>query len=350
MPRARVLLILAIIASVGTSTCLADDYPLFSADDEMLDLVLEVPMRTLLRSAKKRPVLDGQLSYSDSDGNKVTIGLTITTRGKSRLEQCAFPPLSITLNKEQTRSTLFAGQRKLKIVTHCRNGAKYRRYLQQEFGIYKAYNLLSENSFRVRMLNVTYRDSEEKRRDQVVHNFFIESDDEVAKRLGMNKIKTKTISPKQFHVAETNKYELFQYMIANTDWAIRKGPRTETCCHNGKVIGRPESEDNWIVLPYDFDQAGLINTEYALPAIGLPIRNVKQRLYRGRCGHNEQLPVTIALFNAKRNEMEAVLAPPALSEKKQRGILKYLKVFFDTINDPKKLNRQVIDKCRGPKR
>jgi hypothetical protein len=335
---------------VSSSTCLADDYPLFSADDESLDLVLEVPMRTLLRSAKKRPVLDGQLSYSDSDGNKVTIGLTITTRGKSRLEQCAFPPLSISLNKEQTRSTLFAGQRKLKIVTHCRNGAKYRRYLQQEFGIYKAYNLLSENSFRVRMLNVTYRDSEEKRRDQVVHSFFIESDDEVAKRLGMNKIKTKTISPKQFHVAETNKYELFQYMIANTDWAIRKGSGTEICCHNGKVIARPESEDNWIVLPYDFDQAGLINTEYALPAIGLPIRNVRQRLYRGRCGHNEQLHVTMALFNAKRNEMEAVLAPPALSEKEQRAILKYLKVFFDTINDPKKLNRQVIDKCRGPKR
>ena len=350
MPRARVLLILAIIASVGTSTCLADDYPLFSAVDEMLDLVLDVPMRTLLRSAKKRPVLDGQLSYSDSDGNKVTIGLTITTRGKSRLEQCAFPPLSITLNKEQTRSTLFAGQRKLKIVTHCRSGAKYRRYLQQEFGIYKAYNLLSEDSFRVRMLNVTYRDSEEKRRDEVVQSFFIESDDEVAKRLGMKKIKTQTIAQKQFDVAETNKYELFQYMIANTDWAIKKGPGTEICCHNGKVIGRPDSEDNWIVLPYDFDQAGLINTEYALPAIGLPIRNVKQRLYRGSCERNEQLDATIALFNARRNEMEAVLAPPALSEKKRRAVLKYLKVFFDTINDPKKLNRQVIDKCRGPKR
>lgn len=350
MPRARVLSILTIIASVSSSTCLADDYPLFNADDEMLDLILDVPMRTLLRSAKKKPVLDGQLSYIDADGNNVTIALTITTRGKSRLEQCSFPPLSITLNKEQTPSTLFAGQRKLKIVTHCRKGGKYRRYLQQEFGIYKAYNLLSDYSFRVRMLNVTYRDSEEKRRDEVVQSFFIESDNEVANRLGMEKIETQRISPKQFDVAETNKYELFQYMIANTDWAIRKGPGTEICCHNGKVIGRPKSEDNWIVLPYDFDQAGLINTEYALPAIALPIRNVRQRLYRGRCGHNEQLDATMALFNDKQNEMEAVLAPPALSEKERKSALKYLKVFFDTINDPKKLNRQVIDKCQGAKR
>jgi hypothetical protein len=335
------------ITSVSTSTSLADDNPLFSADDETLDVVLDVPMRTLLRSSKKKPVLDGQLSYIDADGNNVTIGLTITTRGKSRLEQCSFPPLSISLNKGQTPSTLFAGQRKLKIVTHCRNGSKYRRYLHQEFGIYKAYNVLSDYSFRARMLNVTYRDSEKKRKDEVVPSFFIESDDEVAERLGMTKVKTQTISPKQFDVAETNKYELFQYMIANTDWAIKKGPGTESCCHNGKVIGRPDAEDNWVVLPYDFDQSGLINTEYALPALGLGIRNVKQRLYRGRCGHNEQLNATIALFNGKRDEIEAALAPPALSEKSRRSALKYLKVFFDTINDPKKLNRQVIDKCRG---
>ena len=346
MPRKCVLSTLAIFATVSTSACLADGHPLFSSDDA-LDLVLEVPMRTLLRSARKNPVLDGQLRYIDSDGRDVAIDLTITTRGHSRLEYCSFPPLAVSLDSNQTASILFAGQRKLKIVSHCRKGSKYRHYFHQEYGIYRAYNLLSDYSFRVRMLNVTFRDSEQKRRDEVVSAFFIESDREVAKRLNMTTIKTKAIVPKQFDVVETSKYELFQYMIANTDWAILKGPGTENCCHNGKVIGHPGTEHDWIVLPYDFDQSGIINTEYALPSLSFGIRNVRQRLYRGRCRHNEQLVETIALFNEKRSELEAALVPPELSDKRQKTALKYLDVFFETINDPKKLNKQVIDKCRG---
>ena len=137
-----------------SSEGLAEGYPLFESDDT-LELLLEVPMRELLRRAKKKPVLEGQLKYVAADGSDAVIDLTITTRGRSRLAQCAFPPLSITLDEAQVRSTLFAGQRTIKIVTHCRNASKYQRYLLQEFGIYKAYNLLSDHSFRVRMLNVT---------------------------------------------------------------------------------------------------------------------------------------------------------------------------------------------------
>ncbi len=346
MLRLRFFLLLAYFAALHTPQSLADGYPLFDSNDT-LELVLDVPMRTLLRSASKKPVLDGQLRYLDSDGSDVNIDLTITTRGKSRLAHCSFPPLSITLDQKQTASTLFAGQRKLKIVTHCRNGLKYKRYFYQEHGIYRAYNLLSDHSFRVRMLDVTFHDNEQKRRDQSVPAFFIESDSEVARRLNMTTITTKTIRSSQFNVVETTKYEVFQYMIGNTDWAIRKGPGSENCCHNGKVIGPAGAEENWVVLPYDFDQSGIMNTEYALPAIGLRIRDVRQRLYRGRCSHNEQLTETFALFNEKRSEIAAALTPQALSKNSRKTVLKYLDAFFDTINDSKKLKRQILDSCRG---
>ncbi len=178
---------LAFFAAIISSQCLADGFPLFNSDDTIA-LVLDKPMRTLLKQAKNKPVLEGRLHFADADEGEVSIGITITTRGKSRLEICSFPPLSITLNTDQTGSTLFAGQRRLKIVTQCRKGLKSRRYLHQEFGIYKAYNLLSHYSFRARMLEITYRDSEQKRRDEVAPAFFIESDDEVAERHGMTKI------------------------------------------------------------------------------------------------------------------------------------------------------------------
>jgi len=346
MPRVHVALLLACITAGMTANSRAEDTLLFDSA-ETLDIVLEVPMRTLLRRAKKKPVIDGQLRYVDANGNEVALDIKLTTRGKSRLAHRTFPPLSITVNAEQAASTLFAGQRNLKIGTHCRNGSTYLRYLHQEFGIYRTYNLLSEHSFRVRMLNVTYRDIARKRRDEVKLAFFIESDDEVAKRLGMQTIKTKSIESHQFDPAQTNIFELFQYMIANTDWAIRKGPGTENCCHNGKVLAKSDAQDNWVVLPYDFDQAGIINTKYALPSLALGIRTVRQRLYRGRCRHNDHLDQTIQLFNERREDIEIANTPQVLNKKARQSTLKYLDVFYKTINDPAKLNKQIVSACRG---
>ena len=136
-------------------------------------------------------------------------------------------------------------------------------------------------------------------------------------------------------------------MIANTDWAIRKGPGTENCCHNGKVIEKSDAQDNWVVLPYDFDQAGIINTKYALPSLAFGIRTVRQRLYRGRCRHNDHLDQTIQLFNERREDIEIANTPQALNKKARQSTLKYLDVFYKTINDPEKLNKQIVSACRG---
>jgi hypothetical protein len=344
MPIKTAVLLLALLTSISASEVLADAYPLFD-DDDTLNLVVEVPMKTLMSKAKQNPLLPGYLRYVDASGSEVSIAIDITTRGKSRLAQCAFPPLSITLIRDQVESTLFAGQRKLKIGTHCKKGTTYLNYLEQEFGIYKAYNLLSSHSFRVRKLNLTYRDIAKKRKDELHPAFFIESDDEVAGRLGMAVIKSPEIKTSQLDAEQTSIYGLFQYLIANTDWSIKKGPGAEDCCHNGKVIGRPGTQENWVVLPYDFDQAGLINTEYALPALGLGIRTVRTRLYRGRCRHNDRLDETIALFNDGRDKIEAALVPESLTPAARKSALAYIQAFYSTINDAEKLDKQIIGAC-----
>lgn len=324
----------------------AERYPLFDSQ-ETLEIILELPIRELLKRARSKPIVDGRLHYTDAGGRVIAIDINLTSRGRSRLEHCSFPPLTIKLHTEQTDATLFAGQDKLKIVTHCRNGATYLKYLHLEYGIYRAYNVLSDYSFRVRMLNVIYRDSEDKRRDDTRPAFFIESDGELAQRLGMRTITTNAIRPHQFNQAEINIYELFQYMIANTDWAITKGPGTENCCHNGKVIAMPGAEQGWIVVPYDFDQAGIINTSYALPADGLGISKVRQRLYRGRCRHNDELHRTIELFNDRREAVEAEIAPQALTARARRSAGKFVAGFYSTINNPAKIQKKIVRACRG---
>lgn len=344
MPTKTIVLLFALLTSVCPVALHADGYPLFE-DEDTLDLIIEAPMRTLLKEAKNKPVLPGYLRYLDASGSEVSIAIDITTRGRSRLEYCDFPPLSITLNRDQVDSTLFAGQKTLKIGTHCMKAKKYLSYQQQEFGIYKAYNLLTSYSFRVRKLGITFRDSESNRKDEMHSAFFIESDAEAASRLGVAEVKQPAIRVEQLDAEQTSIYSLFQYLIANTDWAITKGPGDEDCCHNGKPIGRPGTQENWVVLPYDFDQAGLINTEYALPSPALDINTVRTRLYRGVCRHNDQLGKTIARFNDKREQIEARLLPESLTSGNRKKAEAYIQDFYTTINDAEKLNEEIIENC-----
>ena len=122
--------------------------PLFESD-ETLSIVLEAPFTDLLRHASKKPTVSGKLRFQQDDGTDVALDIDISTRGKSRLEQCSFPPLSVNLKRQQVKSTIFAKQNKLKLVTQCNNKSVYRRYLIQEYAIYRVYNLLSDHSFKI---------------------------------------------------------------------------------------------------------------------------------------------------------------------------------------------------------
>lgn len=333
----------------ATPDCdVSGERPLFDCDAP-LEFALEVPMKTLLRHADDRPDLDGKLHYTDLQGNQHEFDVQISTRGHSRLEICSFPPLSVTFKKKQVKGTVFAGQKKLKIVTQCRSGAGYLDYLRQEYGIYKAYNVVAEPSFRARLLTITFRDSEGKRKDDVQVAFFIESIKEVAARLDMETVKLNTIPPVHLDAANSSVYELFQFLIANTDWSNIKGPGDEDCCHNGKALRVPGSDTGWVVLPYDFDQAGLINVPYAQPHEQLPIRHVTQRLFRGRCEYLDYLDGTIDLFNRERVAIEAALISGGVSEKRQKKQAKFVASFYEIINDPKLRQRDVDSRCRGRK-
>jgi hypothetical protein len=90
-------------------------------------------------------------------------------------------------------------------------------------------------------------------------------------------------------------------------------------------------------------QSGLINAAYALPDPTLRLRTVRQRLYRVFCGGNAQLEATIALFNDKRAAIEGRFDD---TSSKSKATLKYPQGFYEIMNDPKKRQNQVVDKCR----
>jgi len=101
------------------------------------------------------------------------------------------------------------------------------------------------------------------------------------------------------------------------------------------------------VLPYDFDQAGLINTNYSIPADGLGLRSVRQRLFRGRCLNLEHLDESIAKFNKLRPQIESALNPPEVKGRKRKSAMRYIDDFYEIINDPKKRKKKIEDDCLG---
>lgn len=334
----RILILLLLSPAIAQG----EGLPLFQSDDT-LEIVLEFPMKTILRRPENRPVVDGSIEYTDESGNTVNLPVTISTRGKSRLEVCKFPPLSLSFKKKLVKGSIFEGQKSLKLVTHCQSSRSFRSYVRQEYAIYEAFTVLTDVSFRARYLDITYRDSEKAGYEIKERGFLIESIGEIATRTGLERQKVAKIHTVQLDSAHTALATMFQFMIGNTDWSVKLGSGGANCCHNGRALSPPGSDSGWMVVPYDFDQAGIINTNYAEPGAQLGIRSVRQRLWRGRCVLNDQVDDVIAVFNEHREELETVLLPDGILDPK--SVTRYIEDFYKIINDPKQRTKYIEKHC-----
>ena len=315
--------------------------------DEILSVTLEAPMRQLIRNRLDKPEYPGRVVYSDSAGREISLPVMVASRGNARLETCAFPPVRLRFRKQDTGDSIFAGQKKLKMVTHCERGSDATDWVLQEYGAYKAFNAITEASYRVRRLQVTYRDVEKTRWQREGPAFLIEDTGQLAARLGMVEVRPPEVHTEQYDGAALTTHMLFQMLIGNTDFSVIRGQKGEGCCHNARVVSPPGSQDGWVVVPYDFDQSGIIKTDYALPDTRLGIRSVATRLYRGFCWQNDALSGAIASFNGNRDAITQALLPDGLSKSRARRTERYVERFYEIVNDSGELEKQLINKCRG---
>ena len=100
------------------------------------------------------------------------------------------------------------------------------------------------------------------------------------------------------------------------------------------------------MLPYDFDQAGIINASYAVPSGSLRIRSVRQRVYRGFCTDSGQFASTIATFNDRRASIEDFFGSGSDGSSPGGAALEYLQGFYEIINDPEEQRKKIVDACQ----
>ena len=314
-----------------------------------MTVTLKGPWRRITRRVAKPETYPGELIYSDASGQQHGIEIGITTRGLTRRDTvCDFPPLKLWFAKDQRRGTAFRGQASLKMVTHCKTSRSYEQYYIKEYLSYRIYNLITPYSFRARPMMVTYLDTERDSKGYERFGFLIEDVDDMAERNGVKELEIPRISHRKLDPDETSNYMLFQYLIGNLDWSATGGRDPEECCHNSKLIGQSPDKTPVFAIPYDLDSSGLVDTPYAAPPQRLPVRNIRQRLYRGFCIHNQAVPAALGRFRDQRqNIIELFNAETLLSYKVRSRALKFLDGFYHALANSDAVDKLLIGKCRG---
>jgi len=307
-------------------------------DENVLQLNLSANFRNVQKDRGDNPASHpAMLSYMTDDSVQVSIPVKIKARGNFRKDRsnCVFPPLWLNFPKHHDDSTgLFMDQDKLKLVTHCQGD----QYVIREWLVYKAYNIITDKSFRARLVKVDYIDSSAKMKVDSHYGILLEDEDEMAERNGAILLKKAMRPPQATDHEEYLKMTVFQYMIGNTDWSI-------PYLHNIKLIS-PDSTRLPYTVAYDFDHAGIVNAPYALPAEQLGISSVRIRMYRGYCLPYTDFDETIKFYNGLKEKIYAVytgcsLLPPRYV-KETTG---YLDDFYEVINNQKARVREFGSPC-----
>jgi hypothetical protein len=312
---------------------------------DLLTLTIKAPFKTIFknRDTLETQAIPGVIIVDGPEGDPKPIPVTFATRGHFRLKRstCSFPPLKVTFDKEASKGTIFQGQSGIKLGTHCQSGSYYDQDVLLEEAIYRAYNVLTNFSHRTRLAKITYIDTEEKDSTKVIsrHGMFLEHDNEVAKRNGGKLLMETGGHLSDMEPGLLDLVSVFEYMIGNTDWSVY-------AIHNIRLVEMTDQGGYLFPIAYDFDFSGLIDAPYAIPDERLPIRRVRQRLFRGTCRKIEEITPTLQLFSSKRDSLEAVFTSiDGLEPKRLKDVKEYLKDFFDEIKEPKKFERELEYAC-----
>ena len=337
------LLLLFLVPVIASAQTKAIDKNKFFTDDRVIEITIESDFNKLIDNKMKadyrKNFQPATITCIFPDSTKVTELVEIRPRGKYRREEFYLPPIMV--NFKTPGAARFKKLGKLKLVWPSGNKVYDEQLILKEYLVYKIYNLLTEKSFRVRLVKVTYRDINETIKSRTSYAFFIEEVDNVADRNNCVEVQSIKFHTEKIDRNVTTLVALFQYMIGNTDWAV-------PIYKNIKLIrSKEDSLSKPFAVPYDFDYCGLVNAEYAIPTPELPITSVRERLYRGFPRTMEELQIVLQNIRSHRQAMNLLIMnfePLTMGNKKE--MTRYLDEFFELTEKEKDVNRIFIKEAR----
>ena len=301
--------------------------------------ITEVTLTTNLDSLSKNKFKDIEVNstlVSNFEGESERWTVKVSPRGKSRKAICDMPPYLLNFSKDELKARGIKKKHdKLKMVNYCKKGKRYDFYLFREYLIYKMYNLFTEYSFNVKLVRIKYEDADNSVNPTTKYSFLIEDTDEMADRVKAKEVNKYEISADSCSSFDYDVLCMFQYMISNTDWNIG-------LLHNIKIIEKKKT-GAIVVVPYDFDYSGLVNSEYSVPNPDYPQFGVRHRIYIGDYPTDEEMDKIIKHYLDKEKEIYALVNDFELLDKGwRRDMNRFLKQFYKDLKNPKKLKRKCL--------
>jgi hypothetical protein len=326
----------------------AESAPLFLSD-EPIRMTLRTDIDWIREERNDSVEIDGTLTFIDADGSEVVTPIEVRARGNFRRasKNCRFPPLRLDFKTKQVEGTLFESQDKLKLVTPCNDERDdYQRYIFNEYLAYRALNTVTPQSFRVRLVEITYEDTSEEYETRTKIGFLIEDEDAMAARQRGTLEDVEQFHPARAHGEFSVLVAMFNYLIGNTDW-------DPAYFHNVKLVRTEDAR--FLTVPYDFDFSGTVNARYASvdPSLQEEIRTVTRRLYRGFCRDELVYETAVAPFREHRAEIEQLYTDfgqygfEQWDEDRTEDSLKYFRDFWKVVDDPDEFEKKIVRDCRS---
>lgn len=319
-----ILLTLTLLVSTITRSVANNSPSIFDlmSHTEVLDLTIETNWRAFDSNRRNGTEYPATIHFKDQYGQPNNWLLKVKLRGNFRRMECSdIPPLKLNFKKKDLAAAGLAKFDDYKLVTHCiTDGAAAKELVLKEFLAYKLYNSLTENSFRVQLLNITFKDTETGETVKQ-SGFLIEDTAELRNRIGAQKVEERYSLPStDFNQDQVRQVAVFQYAIGNFDWNL-------TTSRNVKFV---QKDGAILAIPYDFDFAVFVDAPYATLNTNIGLKSKADRIYLGFQEALPNLTPTLARLKEQQPQLLQTISDFKLLKRKTRKNLQnYLNSYFD---------------------
>jgi hypothetical protein len=311
----------------------------FSISNPMgIDLSFDI--KSFIKNKDEDEYVPATISYQLPDGSKVEKNCQIRPRGNYRRNKCYLPPIKIDFDDSSYLIPEFENMGKIKMVSLCKEAGNFEQYLIKEYLIYKAYELMSEYSFKTYFLKVNFVDSEGSKKPFTSYSFLIEDIDDLAQRVNAIEVENNGLLPVHLQRSVMNQLGIFQFMVGNTDWHVPN-------LHNIKLLKiNDPTEPVPLPVPYDFDYSGIVNTNYAVPHESLPIESITERYYMGNCMTEPEFEEIKQNFMDHKDQIISLFSDcPLLQTFNQKTSASYLEEFYRILESDRLVKQWIFQKC-----
>jgi hypothetical protein len=266
---------------------------------EVLEMELLTDLDALTDETQNREYQPAQIRFTNVTDFPAEWTLKVKARGKFRYRVCDFPPLKLNFKKGDLSDAGMPEFDTYKLVTHClENEKEARDNIMREYLAYRLYNAITDQSFRVQLVRITYRDHFEPDRSEERWGILIESTAEMVQRLGGEEVELLNQPVEAFDARAEQQMSFFQHMIGNTDFDLRM-------VRNVKLVKMADGK--LVPVPYDFDFSLLVNAPYALPNNNVGQYRLEDRVYLGFERTTEEIRYMQKFFELQRPNLEVLV-------------------------------------------